>query len=90
MNPAYDQYEPKRRLLEAETNSFKLKPVSTEIYKKSKDERSVLKSVKKSYEASKENKIRFKETRDEIITALVGSSIPSWGGINVGFLKVKP
>jgi hypothetical protein len=46
-----------------------------------------LKLAKKKYSDLKKNPIMYKESRDEIISALIASKIPNWGNISVTLIK---
>ena len=89
MNPNYEQYEHLRIKLEREANSFNIPTFSHEAFKKSKDEKALLKIARKDHKKAKENPVRFKEVRDEFIQTIVKSPIPKWGSISFNLLKRK-
>jgi hypothetical protein len=83
MNEKNDMYKQKRDEVKTEINSFRLKKDPT-VFKKSEDERNILKLQKKEYRLSVGTKAHTSK-RDSFISAFVAAEVPNW---NVKFVML--
>lgn len=79
----YHSFHNLRERLEKETNSFNIKPISFDIFKKDEAERGNLKIAKSNYRALMENRVLFNQTKNEILQAIIDSKVPEWGDIKL-------
>lgn len=73
------EIERRREELQKEVNSFSVRPIAPDVFLKDP----ALRVAKQNYKDLKNNPVRYKETRDELLEHLVNGPIPRWGSINV-------
>jgi len=86
MNPTYDQYEQKREALVRQTNANNIPMFNPVVFKKTKDERHVLRVNKLQHKVLVENKALYNEKRSEVISQISKAPIPNWGNITLNLL----
>jgi hypothetical protein len=70
MNQQYEQYQHLRDALERDTNKSVIPAFHPKVFQKTNEERKVLKSSKIAHSVLKENKVRFNDTRNELLNVI--------------------
>ncbi len=83
----YEQYQYLRDALQLQVNASVIKPISTEIFKKSDIEKLQLKDAKDRFKLYKKSRVTYNREKDELLRLLASSTIPNWGGISLKVTK---
>jgi hypothetical protein len=86
MNNQFEQYQHLRDNLVRETNKSVIPSFHPKVHAKTSVEKTFVKTVKKAHSAFKENKGKYEQERNDLITLIVKDSKPRFN-VSLGFLK---